>query len=218
MSKELDDKRLLEGLMSLLQNKSIPNEINQEDCMADEDWQSYLKSKNSRHGRRELDNPWEHMKKIHRRHYKQRAPHKSLREMEDSLADMLNDMGNMIIKESDKNPNLSKLPAGQADAIKGALSLPAISQNTANGSSYLQYRFGIALAGSPEYPTQASGAFAGDPLLSTYTDEEIEIVNSAAKFVGAGPVKKLSSNTSTELSNTNTTSAVAKIKRNKYGI
>ena len=98
------------------------------------------------------------------------------------------------------------------------MSIPAISMNKSNGSSYLQYRFGIAMAGAPEYPTQAAGAFAGDPLLSSYTDEELEIVNYAAKQVGAGRVKRLSSNRSDELSNTNKVSPIAKPKRNRYGV
>jgi len=123
-----------------------------------------------------------------------------------------------IITESDTPADAKKMPNDQVSAFKGAISMPGISQNKSNGSSYLQYRFGLALAGAPEYPTQAAGAFAGDPLLSTYTDEELEMVNSAAKMVGAGPIKKLGNNRSTELDNTNTTSVVAKPKKNKYGV
>jgi hypothetical protein len=103
----------------------------------------------------------------------------------------------------------------KAAAIKGAVSLP---DATINGSSYTNYRFGLAMAGAPDYPTKAKGALGGDPLLSTYTDEELEIINYAAKQVGAGRVKRLSSNRSTELSNTNKQSIVAKPKRNKYGV
>jgi len=65
------------------------------------------------------------------------------------------------------------------------------------------------MAGAPDYPTKAAGAFAGDPLLSTYTDVELEIINAAAKMVGAGPVKRVTDNRSTELDNTNTRSPVA---------
>jgi hypothetical protein len=126
-----------------------------------------------------------------------------------------------IVRETastDSKPNLSKAPADHAAAIKGAVSIPSLSMNKSNGSSYLQYRFGIAMAGAPEYPTQAAGAFAGDPLLSSYTDEELEIMNYAAKQVGAGAVKRLSSNRSEELSNTHKVSPVAKPKRNRYGV
>jgi hypothetical protein len=112
-----------------------------------------------------------------------------------------------LLIETDTHANLSTLQA--TDAMKGAISIPDISQNKANGSPYLQYRFGIAMAGAPDYPTKAAGAFAGDPLLSTYTDVELEIINAAAKMVGAGQVKRLSTNRSEELSNTNKVSPVA---------
>lgn len=114
-----------------------------------------------------------------------------------------------FIFEHDKSPSAKDLPKSQQQALKGMLSLPAVSHNTSNGSPYTQYRFGLALAGAPDYPTKESGAFAGDPLISTYTDAELEIVNAAAKMVGAGPVKRLTKNRSEELSNTNTTSPVA---------
>lgn len=103
----------------------------------------------------------------------------------------------------------------KAAAIKGAVSLPDAG---INGSSYTNYRFGLAMAGAPDYPTKAKGALGGDPLLSTYTDEELEIINYAAKQVGAGKVKRLSSNRSTELDNTNKQSIIAKPKRNKFGV
>jgi hypothetical protein len=116
--------------------------------------------------------------------------------------------------------DLSDAPDDVSAAIKGAVSMPGISMNKSNGSAYLQYRFGLAMAGAPDYPTQAAGAFSGDPLLSTYTDVELDIINAAAKMVGAGPVKKLNSNRSEELSNTNKTSPVPQnsgkpIKRKK---
>lgn len=96
-------------------------------------------------------------------------------------------------------------PVYQA-AIKNAVHFP--DQNSSTGSAYLNYRFGIALAGAPDYPTKAAGSISGDPLLSTYTDEELMIINSAAKMVGSKGMKRLSNNRSTELSNTNKTSPV----------
>lgn len=112
-----------------------------------------------------------------------------------------------ITEEGFANPK--ELAKDQASALKGAVSMPAISMNRSNGSPYEQYRFGLALAGAPDYPTKEAGAFAGDPLLSTYTDAELEIINAAAKMVGAGKVKRLTKNRSEELSNTNVTSPVA---------
>ena len=94
--------------------------------------------------------------------------------------------------------NSKKLPKSHRSAMKGALSMPDISQTKQGGSPYAQWRFGIAMAGAPDYPTEPAGAFAGDPLLSTYTDVEMDIVHSAAKMIGAGEVKQLTNNRSHE--------------------
>ena len=91
-----------------------------------------------------------------------------------------------------------KLPQSQIAALKGAISMPDISMTKQGGSPYTQWRFGIAMAGAPDYPTEPAGAFAGDPLLATYTDVDLEKVNAAAKAVGAGRVSKLTDNRSTE--------------------
>ena len=91
-----------------------------------------------------------------------------------------------------------KLPKSHYSAIKGAISMPDISMTKQGGSPYTQWRFGIAMAGAPDYPTEPAGAFAGDPLLATYSDADLEIINSAAKMVGAGKVSKITDNRSTE--------------------
>ena len=91
-----------------------------------------------------------------------------------------------------------KLPKSHHSAIKGAISMPDISMTKQGGSPYTQWRFGIAMAGAPDYPTEPAGAFAGDPLLATYTDTDLAIINAAAKSVGAGEVKKLTDNRSVE--------------------
>lgn len=104
--------------------------------------------------------------------------------------------------------NADKLAKSQATALKGAISMPDISQTKQGGSPYAQWRFGIAMAGAPDYPTEPAGAFAGDPLLATYTDVELKIINSAAKMIGAGEVKKLTDNRSTEHPKVNKTSPI----------
>jgi hypothetical protein len=93
-------------------------------------------------------------------------------------------------------------------------------QNSSSGSAYLNYRMGVALAGAPDYPTKmaADTWLGGDPLLSTYTDEEFEMVKKAAEQVGGGRVENQSGKRSEELPDTNKTSAVAKPKKNKYGV
>lgn len=92
----------------------------------------------------------------------------------------------------------AKLPKSQVAALKGLISMPDISQTKQGGSPYTQWRFGIAMAGAPDYPTEPAGAFAGDPLLATYSDVDLVIINAAAKSVGAGRVNKLTDNRSTE--------------------
>lgn len=99
---------------------------------------------------------------------------------------------------SDTPANSKLLDKSAHSAIKGAISMPDISLNKQGGSPYLQWRFGIAMAGAPDVKTEPAGAMAGDPLLATYTDVELNIINKAAKMVGAGEVKKLTDNRSTE--------------------
>ena len=108
--------------------------------------------------------------------------------------------------------NAKKLPKSHRSAIKGAISMPDISQTKQGGSPYAQWRFGIAMAGAPDYPTEPAGAFAGDPLLSTYTDVEMDIINSAAKMIGAGEVKQLTNNRSHEAEYVNTQSTIKAFK------
>lgn len=91
-----------------------------------------------------------------------------------------------------------KLPNHQAAGMKGLISMPDISMTKQGGSPYTQWRFGIAMAGAPDYPTEPAGAFAGDPLLATYSDADLEIINAAAKSVGAGRVNKITDNRSRE--------------------
>lgn len=113
---------------------------------------------------------------------------------------------------ADVKANAKLLPKSQVAAIKGAISMPDISQNKQGGSQYAQWRFGIAMAGAPDYPTSPAGAIAGDPLLATYSDADLEIINAAAKFVGAGEVRKLTDNRSTESDTVNKASPVAGFK------
>ena len=103
-------------------------------------------------------------------------------------------------------------------AMRGALTIPGLNQST--GSAYKNYRMSIALAGAPNYPTkmEADNWIGGDPLLSTYTDEEFEMVAAAAKQVGAGTIQNWSGNRSQEVADVNKTSPVAKAKKNKYGV
>ena len=123
-----------------------------------------------------------------------------------------------IITENEHQANVKELPAEHQAALYNTVSIPGVSMNKSNGSSYTQYRFGLALAGAPDFPTKAAGAVAGDPLLSAFTDQELEMINKAAQMVGAGSVKRVGNNRSEELSNTNKQSPVPARKKNKYGV
>lgn len=117
-----------------------------------------------------------------------------------------------FIFESDKAANGKRLSSTQQDSIKGAISLPDASMNKANGSPYMAWRFGIAMAGSPDFPTPDNGAMAGDPILTTYTDVDLEIINKAAEAVGVGKINKITRNTSSELKTTQTASPINPFK------
>ncbi len=105
-------------------------------------------------------------------------------------------------------------------AMKNALTMPDLNMSTGRGGAYMNYRMAIALAGAPNFPTkmEADNWIGGDPLLSSYTEEEFEMVKAAAKQVGAGTIQNWSGNRSQEIADVNKTSPVAKPKKNKYGV
>jgi hypothetical protein len=108
-----------------------------------------------------------------------------------------------------------KLRSSHEEAISGLQTFPALNMNT--GDAYKAYRFGVALAGAPEVPTDETSPFAGDYTMKSYTDEEQEMVDYAAKQMGVTGITKAKKG-SNEPKGTNTTSPVAKIKKNKYGV
>lgn len=201
-------------------HKNLPNKIKKEDAIiADEDWKDYLKSKRSVTGRRELDNPWQHMKRSGRK-FKQRIFKKE--DFEDSTlqtnleAFNLEEHFDNIYSDLLTEAGVKKLSKSAKSSIKGAVTTPEANNNA--GDAYKSYRFGLALAGAPEYPTKATNEIGGDPLLTTYTDEEWKMIQYAAKQADAGPIKRVSSNRSVEKDDTYKVSPVANIKRNKYGV
>ena len=108
------------------------------------------------------------------------------------------------------------------DEVKAAMmnAQTFTDMNQSTGSAYLGYRMGIALAGAPTYPTkmEADNWIGGDPLLSTYTEVEQEMVNAAAKAVGGGKSQKWSGKRSQEIPTTYKVSPTAPKKKNKYGV
>lgn len=122
-----------------------------------------------------------------------------------------------IITEAGKG-GMKKIDKTHKAAMKNATTLPGL--NMATGSMYMNYRMGIALAGAPTFPTkiEADNWIGGDPLISSYTEEEFEMVKAAARQVGAGTIQNWSGKRSLETADVNKTSTVAKPKRNRYGV
>jgi len=87
-----------------------------------------------------------------------------------------------------------------------------------NSSPYASYRYGIALAGSPDYPMDKEGPTQSKMVTLAYTDADAEIINKANKTMGVKG-KVISGKKSQESSTVDTKSGpVANIKRNKYGV
>ena len=114
--------------------------------------------------------------------------------------------------------HMQKPSKDQKSSMRRAVTMP--DQNSSTGSSYLNYRMGIALAGAPTYPTKMPGDswIGGDPLLNPYTEEEFEMVKAAARQVGGGTTENWTGDRSKEVADVNKNSPVAKPKKNKYGV
>lgn len=83
---------------------------------------------------------------------------------------------------------------------------------------YSAYRFGIALAGSPDVMPDKDGPNAGDLMTVSYSKADREIVDAARAKFGIKKRRLSTGNGSKELPNVGTQSPVAKLKRNKYGV
>lgn len=106
-----------------------------------------------------------------------------------------------IISESASAPIRNSHKVG----MQNALTSPDLNMST--GSQYLNYRFGIALAGSPDESTPRDNYIAGDPFYAPYADEELETLYHAADQIGIKFDKNWVSN-KTELDTVNKTSPV----------
>ena len=115
------------------------------------------------------------------------------------------------IFEAKSRPSLKQF---EHDAIPGMTVYDSLN----NSDSYASYRFGVALAPSPEFTDMSrKSALANSFSMIDYTDADAKIRRGAEKTMGV----KSSSSTSAkskELEDTNKISPVAKPKRNKYGI
>ena len=86
-----------------------------------------------------------------------------------------------------------------------------------NNHPYTAYRFGIALAGSPDTSTAPSGPLGSAFSMIDFSDGDAEIRRGAEKSIGVKCSRKTSKG-SKELDCVHKTSPVASPKRNRYGI
>ena len=218
-------------------HKGLPENIKKEDTIEDESLKMFDRhSVGKRSGPGQVDNPWNHLHKKGRS-FKGRT-RKGVREEcggvgivdnqnsthdvgPDTLQKNLNAFSleeafDYMYEDMLNEAGVHKLDKAAKSSIRGAVTTPEANNNA--GDAYKSYRFGLALAGAPDYPTKATNEIGGDPLLTTYTDEEWNMVQYAAKQSDVGPLKRLSSNRSKERDDTHTQSAISPAKKNRYGI
>jgi hypothetical protein len=108
------------------------------------------------------------------------------------------------------------LRKGVAQSISN---LTVYDQLDNNNNPYLAYRFGIALAGSPDDDMDKRGAIGSDFVMADYTDADTKIRKGAEKVMGVRSTKSTGKG-SHELDDTiiNKTSVVSTPKRNRYGV
>jgi len=98
-------------------------------------------------------------------------------------------------------------------AIKGLQTYPG------GHTYYDMYRFGVDMAGNPDDNNNysPSSPIANQLATLAYTDADQAIIDKSAKKMKM-PGKQLTSKDSIEPTETHTSSPVAKIKKNKYGV
>jgi len=107
----------------------------------------------------------------------------------------------MRAREFINEGGVKKMHRSHKAAMSNTVTYP--DQNMSTGSAYKNYRFGLALAGAPDFPMASEPWVGGDPLLSPYTEAEMEIINFAANEVGSKGKRKWTNSRSEELADTN---------------
>lgn len=125
----------------------------------------------------------------------------------DQLEKEITEMDQLMIQES-------QLRKSARTSVPGLDAWPALNNNN---NPYHAYRFGMALAGSPDTKTSKEGPTGGDFLTISYTDGDSKILKTAAKQMGFKS-SRIGSKKSVELDDVHKLSAVANKKRNRYGI
>lgn len=103
----------------------------------------------------------------------------------------------------------AKLRKGSQASTPDMQTWPALNNNN---SPYAAYRFGIALAGSPDFiaDMDKNGPIGGDFTTIGYTTADKEILDAAARKMGVAPTQQTSDD-SKELDSTNKYSPTRKV-------
>jgi hypothetical protein len=124
-----------------------------------------------------------------------------------------------INEATQKNHGKASKVSGRADA---ALPGVFVQRQLRNTDTYMQMRYGIALAaaraeqaGEVEFSQET--AWAENFINGMFVPEDEETIMLASKLMGVTPTR-ITDNKSREPNNTGTTSPVAKPKRNRYGV
>lgn len=107
-----------------------------------------------------------------------------------------------------------KLRKGTRNGLSDIQSYPYLDNNS---HPYVAYRFGVALARSPDDVKDPLGPIGSEFTTVGYSSADQEIIDHARKEFGL-KTRKHSTKGSVELDKVNKVSPVAKPKRNKYGV
>ena len=117
---------------------------------------------------------------------------------------------NEIISEAARG----KLRKATTQAVSNITSYPYLDNNS---HPYVAYRFGVALAKSPNDVDDKLGPVGSEFTTIGYSDADNEIINHARKEFGLA-THTHSTKGSEEIDKINSISPVAKPKKNKYGV
>jgi hypothetical protein len=107
-----------------------------------------------------------------------------------------------------------RLRKGTCNSLSDIQSYPYLDNNS---HPYVAYRFGVALARSPENVDQCLGPIGSEFTTVGYSKADQEIIDHARKEFGL-KTRKHSTKGSVELDQIQKVSPVAKPKPNKYGV
>lgn len=118
---------------------------------------------------------------------------------------------NEIVTEANDRKKLRK---ATSDSLSNVQSYPYLDNSN---YPYLAYRFGVALAKSPNDVDHLEGPIGTEFTTIGYSDADQQIIDHTRKEFGL-PARKHSGRGSVETDGVSTVSPVAKPKRNKYGV